>query len=247
MRKLLNNFTLKRILLIFFVGLISRIIVNYVYDINVFKEYSDTVSLIYYGFMAGFTGFVYEWPNISLHAFNFNLVKSAIKMFEGKFMVGDKILTGDPSDITKLDKKLLEDSLVSKMNTPNPQNDGNSNGGQGPNNNGPAGVPGNTSALIQGAPDIKPNGKYDTPPMVYVPGGNNQPYGRILSKALENEAIRTHHTDTKGNASTMAYNPTKLEDDAKRFISDFFADKFPNRSVNNLWNSDPVRKELRNL
>ena len=38
-----------------------------------------------------------------------------------------------------------------------------------------AAVPGSSPALIIGSPDIKPNGKYDTPPMVYIPGGNNQP------------------------------------------------------------------------
>jgi hypothetical protein len=66
-----------------------------------------------------------------LHVFNFNLVKSAIKMFEGKFMVGDKMLSNNniPSDIIKSDKKLLKDSLVSKMDAPNPQNGGDSNDG----------------------------------------------------------------------------------------------------------------------
>jgi len=53
-------------------------------------------------------------------------------MFEGKFMVGEKMLSNDniPSDI-KLDKELLKNSLVSKMDAPNPQNGGNSNSGRG--------------------------------------------------------------------------------------------------------------------
>jgi hypothetical protein len=71
-----------------------------------------------------------------------------------------------------------------------------------------AATPGSTSALIRGAPDIKPDGKYDTPPMVYTPGGNNQPYGRILAKALEDHAIRKNHTDMYGNASTLDYRLT---------------------------------------
>ena len=151
-------------------------------------------------------------------------------MFEGKFMVGDKMLTGDPSDITKLDKKLLEDSLVSKMNTPNPQNDGNSNGGtgdggQGAVNNIQPGVPGNTPAIVEGAPDIKPNGKYDTPFMIYIPGGNNQPEARILAKALEDDVIRS-----KGRPVTVALSTYIFEDDANIFIRDFFDHKYPNRA-----------------
>jgi len=63
---------------------------------------------------------------------------------------------------------------------------------------------GGTPALIEGSPDIKPNGKYNTPPnMRYIPGGNNQPAGRILSKALEDYAIRNHHIDNNGNAATI--------------------------------------------
>lgn len=74
-----------------------------------------------------------------------------------------------------------------------------------PNGGNSKGVPGDTPALIQGAPWIKPNGRYDTPPMVYLQGGNNQPYGMLLSKALEYSAFWTHHTDSKGNASTRHY------------------------------------------
>jgi len=106
---------------------------------------------------------------------------------------------------------------------------------------------GNTPALIQGSPDIKPNGKYNTPNMQYTPGGNNQPYGRIMSKALEDHAIRNHHIDNKGNAATVQWNSNVFENDAARFYNDFMRDKFPNRTQNNYWNSSPVRKALRDL
>jgi hypothetical protein len=97
-------------------------------------------------------------------------------------------------------------------------------------NNVQAGVQGSTPALIQEAPDIKPNGKYDTPLMVYVPGGANQPNGRVIYKALEDHAIRTHHTDSKGRAATRQFDDRVFEHDANRFISDFFRHKHPNRS-----------------
>ena len=80
-----------------------------------------------------------------------------------------------------------------------------------------------------------------------LPGGNNQPYGRIMSKALEDWAIRTHHIDNKGNAATVQWNSNVFENDAARFYNDFMRDKFPNRTPNNYWNSSPVRKALRDL
>jgi hypothetical protein len=89
---ILNNVTFRRILVIFLVGLVSRSVVNYVYDINVFKDYTSGISLIYYGFMAGFSGFVYELPKICFNVFDLKLVRCAIKMFcEGNFMVGNKM------------------------------------------------------------------------------------------------------------------------------------------------------------
>ena len=84
LKSILNSNAFKRMLVIFFVGLVSRSIVNYVYDINVFKEYINVVSLIYYGFLAGFSGFVYEFPKISSNVFNFKLVRNAIKLFGSK-------------------------------------------------------------------------------------------------------------------------------------------------------------------
>jgi hypothetical protein len=60
-------------------------------------------------------------------------------------------------------------------------------GAQGNQGGGAQGNPhgGYNPALIEGSPDIKGNGKYNTPNMQYIPGGNNQPYGRIMSKAME--------------------------------------------------------------
>jgi hypothetical protein len=51
-----NSITFRRILVIFTVGLISRILVNLAFDIDVFKEYINLISLTYYGFMAGLVG-----------------------------------------------------------------------------------------------------------------------------------------------------------------------------------------------
>ena len=69
--KILNSVTFRRILVIFVVGLISRTLVNYVFEINVFKNYSTNISLIYYGFMACFSAMVHELPlGVSINDFN---------------------------------------------------------------------------------------------------------------------------------------------------------------------------------
>jgi len=114
-------------------------------------------------------------------------------------------------------------------------------------NNNSQGVGGNTSALIHGSPDIKPNGKYNTPPMVYVPGGPNGLNGKLLAKALEDYAIRENHTGVNDKAGTIQLNPRLFENDANQFIDSFFNHHYPNRTDYNRWNSAPVRKALYNL
>jgi DMSO reductase anchor subunit len=91
--KVLSSVAFRRILVIFFVGLVSRCVVNYVYDINVFKDYTNSLSLIYYAFMALFTGVIYELPKISFNVFDINLIRVLIKkIVEEGLLVGDKML-----------------------------------------------------------------------------------------------------------------------------------------------------------
>jgi hypothetical protein len=59
-KKVLCSVTFRRILVIFVVGLMSRTVVNHTFDVNVFKDYSTTISLVYYGFMACFSVIVSE-------------------------------------------------------------------------------------------------------------------------------------------------------------------------------------------
>lgn len=93
-----NNVIFRKIVMIFVVGLISRSVVNLVFDINVFKDYTNYISLVYYVFMACCSEVVYELSTISFNVFNiFNikLVRNAIKMFfEDSFMVGNKMISG---------------------------------------------------------------------------------------------------------------------------------------------------------
>ena len=95
-KNIYNSIVFRRILVIFLVGLVSRVLVNYVLEINVFKEYTNVISLGYYGFMACFSGLVYELPRISFNVLDIKLVRSAIRVVcEGGFLSEDKMLSGD--------------------------------------------------------------------------------------------------------------------------------------------------------
>jgi hypothetical protein len=132
---MLNNVTFHRILVIFIVGLVSRSVVNYVYDVNVFKDYMESISLTYYAFMAWFTVFVHSLPKISFNVFDIKLVKGVIKLFcEGNNILGErgKLLMGDKSDESRtkvLDKnKILKDGLNLRQDRHNSSKTGESSG-----------------------------------------------------------------------------------------------------------------------
>lgn len=79
--RFLNGVVFKRILVIFVVGLVSRGVINTVFDTNVFKEYHTCISLMYYVSMACFSGFIHELPVINFNFFNYKILKSVISIF----------------------------------------------------------------------------------------------------------------------------------------------------------------------
>lgn len=85
-KKIIFSNTFKKILLIFIVGFISRILVNYIYDVNVFKEYTTSISLVYYSCMACFVGIVNELPKISVNVLDFSIIRKAFQ-----FLVSNRI------------------------------------------------------------------------------------------------------------------------------------------------------------
>lgn len=227
-----------KVLLIFVIGFTTRFLINYYLGVNVFVDYMNLISIVYY--------FNFSWIIVYINSIDLNINRFKLIINRGNITYHSIlwdircIIEGFISSNNR-NKITMYWEGFSPLDNP-------SNIHASPmNNNGQVGVQGNTPALIKGSPDIKPNGRYDTPPMVYVPGGNNQPYGRILSKALEDCAIRSHHIDNKGNASTMQLLNGTFEADADRFISDFFSDRYPNRVQNQRWNSAPIRRELYNL
>jgi hypothetical protein len=105
---------------IFLVGLVSIIVINNIYDMNVFKEYNNAISLLYYMFMVGFSWVVSELPKISFNVFDIKLFrcvvkticegyrKSGLSSYEGKMLLDDSI------DGTNLNSVVPESILVLK-------------------------------------------------------------------------------------------------------------------------------------
>jgi hypothetical protein len=103
-----NSITFRRIVVIFTVGLISRILVNLAFDINVFKEYTNLISLTYYGLIACFVGYLSDVPKISFNVFDIKWIANAIKSYYENMFLGDKMKLGDPVTNYKKDFKVRE-------------------------------------------------------------------------------------------------------------------------------------------
>ena len=86
LKRNINRLTLSKVLVIFVVGLVSRVLVNNFWDVNVFVDYLNTISLTYYGFMSIFVVLVNELysyidikiiPKISKDVFNITSIRRA--------------------------------------------------------------------------------------------------------------------------------------------------------------------------
>ena len=58
--RILNKQNINKILIVFIVGLTSRILVNCIYNVNVFTDYFNTISIIYYMLMSIFIVLIHE-------------------------------------------------------------------------------------------------------------------------------------------------------------------------------------------
>lgn len=81
LKKIFNKKSIIKIFIIFIVGFIIRIIVNYFYNINVFIDYTNIISIIYYYFMALFVVVIneittqFQFPFSSFFSYVFSVIK----------------------------------------------------------------------------------------------------------------------------------------------------------------------------
>jgi hypothetical protein len=87
--RIFNRLNFSKVLVIFMVGFVTRVFINYVYDINVFVDYLNSISLGYYGFMAIFVVLVNELfsyidlkllPKISLDVFSISSIRKGVSV-----------------------------------------------------------------------------------------------------------------------------------------------------------------------
>ena len=103
--RIFNRLNLSKVLVIFVVGFVSRVLVNYLWDVNVFVDYLNSISLGYYGFMAIFVVLVNELysyidikllPKISLDVFSITSIKKAFSVIINNIGNKGKVpLSGD--------------------------------------------------------------------------------------------------------------------------------------------------------
>jgi len=83
-KNVFNKGNLSKIIIIFIVGFVSRSMINNIYSINVFTDYTNSVSVIYYIFMAFMTVLIHEtvgyfdFPTINLEVLKISSIRKGI-------------------------------------------------------------------------------------------------------------------------------------------------------------------------
>jgi len=116
--RIFNRLNLSKVLVIFMVGFVTRVLINYVYDFNVFVDYLNTISLTYYGMMSIFIVLVNELftyfefkllPKISFEVFSITSIRKAISVIINNIGNKGKVpITSGNSDV--LSGKVLDKS-----------------------------------------------------------------------------------------------------------------------------------------
>ena len=83
-----NPLNISKALIIFIFGLVTRILVNSFYDINVLTEYTETISLVYYSIKAFFVVFTNELVTNSNFSFVSWLHIDSLFSFKSKINLG---------------------------------------------------------------------------------------------------------------------------------------------------------------
>ena len=115
-KRLFNKVTFTKVIIIFIVGLFSRVFINYFYGVNVFVEYTNLISFYYYGVMSFIIVFISEVVSYfeldifalfgNLLFYIFSLLRSFICIcfsFFGHLLFGERyfLLGGDGSPSSK--------------------------------------------------------------------------------------------------------------------------------------------------
>src|SRR5438270_5560433 len=97
LNKVFNKTNLSKVLIIFIIGFISRSIINYTYEVHVFLDYTNSISIMYYTFMAFISIVIHELinyfnlPTINHEVFNISSIRKGISRIISNRLHGSKI------------------------------------------------------------------------------------------------------------------------------------------------------------
>ena len=82
MKFIVKNVFIKKVLVIFLIGLVCRVGLNLVFDIDIFKDLYSLTSFVGYGFMVCSSIVVYELPDISFNNLKYSVIRDANLHYE---------------------------------------------------------------------------------------------------------------------------------------------------------------------
>jgi hypothetical protein len=92
-KNIINISSIVKVLFIFLIGLVSRILIYHYLGVNVFSEYTSCISILYYFGMSSFS--VYYDQLFSFHLASPNVEFFDIKQFNIDYKTGNLLLTKD--------------------------------------------------------------------------------------------------------------------------------------------------------
>jgi hypothetical protein len=116
--KNMNSGLVKKVIIIFLIGLVCRVGFNMVYNLDMFKEFGSVVALVSYVTRICSSIVVYELPGVNFSSLNFKVVKQAIREFcrEG-FGVKQELAMDEGDEHTSTGSQKSEDKLATKEHT----------------------------------------------------------------------------------------------------------------------------------
>ena len=219
---------------------------------NVFTDYLNWISLVYYCCFTTFSVFIRSidintnpLKNISLNNIRLENLLNGIKCYiNGYFLNRSTMEVEDDYNINYKD--------VYNLNMYSSNQQGNQTGSQhnGGNNVSSTGggnsQPDDLSPPLAGTPPSMFNNVYITPDVQYIPG-NNQPAGKMLALAMENDA-RYLNTDNGIQGSHIILED-RYKKDAIQFMHDYIRELrgFSTQNRITISNTPEFRRALYNL
>jgi len=115
--RIFNKSNFKKILILFIVGFVSRVLVGYLYNINVYLYFLCPISNMYYIYMSTFMVLAYEFVNTFyfniIPSFRFLIIKESIKVFYSNGLNNKLFMDSNANEIKPYGKTGLGDKSSS--------------------------------------------------------------------------------------------------------------------------------------